>query len=377
MGYMAALASCLLLLLALPPGWISAWTWVSGLRWIYVFAIAYFLANVLMPFAIFSAPALGAMDWPDQRKAHSIPTPRTGGLALFAAAAFAVWRGQFFTHEVNAILAAGAVIFVLGAVEDCKGLSALVRLIGQIAASLIIVANGMVFNFPGNSAAGNFWSGVLTVVWLVGITNAFNFLDGIDGLVGGLGLVCSILFMGVAWNTQQFGLAFMCAALAGSCAAFLQFNWHPARVFLGDSGATLIGFLLASFAVYGGWATDNPMVAFATPLLILGIPVFDMIYITAARIHRGDVRTLKQWIEFVGRDHLHHRLLHLGFPVPKAVAFVLLLNIILGMGAWTMHYTASAVGTLFLLMQSVLLFVLIAALMISGRELKDGGQNIP
>ena len=111
-------------------------------------------------------------------------------------------------------------------------------------------------------------------------------------------------------------------------------------MFLGDSGSTFIGFVLASLAVYGGWATNNPAVAISTPLLILGVPIFDIIYITISRIKNGQVRNLKEWIEYVGKDHFHHRLLHLGLTVPTAAAFIILVNIILGLGAWTMPLRA-------------------------------------
>ncbi|MFH1619279.1 MAG: hypothetical protein ABIG11_05175, partial [bacterium] len=129
------------------------------------------------------------------------------------------------------------------------------------------------------------------------------------------------------------------------------------------------GFMLAGLAVLGGWATDNPAVALSTPLLILGVPVFDIIYITVSRIRRGAVRSLRQWIDYTDRDHFHHRLLHLGMTVPQTVAFVTLVTICLGLGAWTMYYTRSALSTMFLLIQSVLIFAIVTALMLLGRNL--------
>ncbi|MFA5162486.1 MAG: MraY family glycosyltransferase [Elusimicrobiales bacterium] len=357
-----------LLLTTLPPGGISAWTWLTGLRWLYVAGIAFLFAGLLLPAAEWSARRLGAIDMPAPRKIHAAPTPRLGGLAVFAAFMFALWRSQYFTGRGWSIAAAGTLVFLLSAADDARGLSAYARLAGQAAASLIVVCSGMGFNFPGTTPAGRAVSCAFTVVWIIGITNAFNFLDGIDGLASGLGMVCSLFFIIVAWGTNQMELAFMSAALFGACAGFMRVNWHPASMFLGDCGSAFIGFMLACFAVYGGWATDNPLVAFGTPLLILGVPIFDLIYITAARMRRGDVKTVRQWLEFVGRDHFHHRLIHLGMTVPQAASFIIIVNVMLGLGAWTMHYTGTSLGTVLLVAQSALIFGVIAVLMILGRN---------
>jgi UDP-GlcNAc:undecaprenyl-phosphate GlcNAc-1-phosphate transferase len=169
-------------------------------------------------------------------------------------------------------------------------------------------------------------------------------------------------------------LAFMSAALMGACAGFLRSNWHPAKVFLGDAGSTFIGFMLAALAVFGGWAseaTHHPVVTVGTPILILGVPIFDMIYITLARIRRGDVKSIKQWFDYVGRDHFHHRLLYLGLGVKQAVYFICTVSMILGLSAWSIHYTRSRFVTLCLLSQSILIFLIIVFLMLRGRELTE------
>ena len=363
------------LLVIIPPGWISAWTWQSGIRWLYVAMVAFLSVTALMPLVIWAAPALGAMDRPDARKIHQTPIPRLGGLAVFTAMAFAVWRSQMFSKELAIIMMTGSVIFVMGLIDDIRGLSATTRLCGQMLASLIIALGGM--RFATHIPLGQIWSYAVTIIWLVGITNAFNFLDGIDGLAGALGIIGALFFMAIAWDTRQLELAFMSAALLGACAGFLQSNWHPAEVFLGDGGSTFIGFMLAAMAVYGGWATKNPVVAISTPILILGIPIFDMIYITLSRVRRGDVRTLKEWIDYVGQDHLHHRLLHLGLGTQQTVFFICTINTILGLAAWSMHYTKSTLSSVLLVAQSGLIFLVIVFLMLLGRDVKGGASARP
>jgi UDP-GlcNAc:undecaprenyl-phosphate GlcNAc-1-phosphate transferase len=361
-----------LLLVILPPGWISAWSWKAGERWLYVAAVAFFCVGALMPLTLAAADRLGAIDRPDPRKVHSAPTPRLGGLAVFGAVLFTLWRAEVLKTGLLPIVEAGAILFLVEVVDDVRGLPASTRLLGQALASVLVVWPGMQA-ISALNPLGTFWASAATVLWLVGLTNAFNFLDGIDGLAGGLGIVCSLFFLAIAWTTRQMELAFAAAALMGACAGFLRFNWHPARVFLGDSGSTFIGFLLASLAVYGGWATGNLTVAVSTPVLILGIPIFDLIYITLSRIRRGDVRTFRQWLEYAGKDHLHHRLLHLGLRPPQAVFFILTVNLILGLGAIAMHHTSSTLGAWLLLAQSVLIFLVVVFLMLLGRDLKGPG----
>jgi UDP-GlcNAc:undecaprenyl-phosphate GlcNAc-1-phosphate transferase len=196
-------------------------------------------------------------------------------------------------------------------------------------------------------------------------------MDGIDGLASSMGTVCSLLFLGIAWNSNQYEVAFLSAALAGACSGFLTVNWYPARMFLGDGGSTLIGFLLGCLAVYGSWATGNPAVALSTPLLVLGIPIFDLIYTTVSRIKNGQVSTVREWLEYTGKDHFHHRLMNLGLGVRQTVSFILLLNLCLGLGAWTVRHTASTSGTIFLLLQSVMIFSIVVVLMLLGRELTE------
>lgn len=374
-GGFFSLAVLAALLAMLPAGGFSAWTWTEGLRWFYLFLIAMSAVFLLAPASAWLAVRIGAMDVPDARKVHTAPVPRIGGLAVYLAFMLAVLRNQQFSREIWGILLGGTIIFLLGFFDDWKGLSARTRLFWQTAAALVVTFFGLQLSFPLQLPFGLTLSVILSVVWLVGITNAFNFMDGIDGLASVMGAVCALLFLGIGWNSSQYPLSFISAALAGACLGFLRMNWRPARVFLGDSGSTFIGFILGCLALYGSWATDNPAVAFSTPLLVLGIPVFDIIYTTVSRVRNGSVSSVRQWLEYTGKDHFHHRLMKLGLGVEQTVGFIVLLNICLGLGAWTIRHTASTFGTWLLLTQSVLIFLIVIALMLLGRELTTGEKS--
>ncbi|OGS06848.1 MAG: hypothetical protein A2270_11800 [Elusimicrobia bacterium RIFOXYA12_FULL_51_18] len=359
------------LLLLLPAGGFSAWTWVEGLRWLYLFLIAFLACLVLSPVSVWLAWRIGAVDLPAPRKVHFSPIPRIGGLAVYAAFMLTILRNLQFNVEVWGIMLGGSIIFVLGFMDDWKQLSACSRLFWQVIAALTVTLFGLHLTFLLKLPFGYSLTILLSVIWLVGITNAFNFMDGIDGLASSMGAVCALLFLGLGWRSNQYPLSFLSAALAGSCAGFLLINWHPAKAFLGDSGSTFIGFMLGCLALYGSWATNDPAVAISTPLLVLGIPIFDIIYTTVSRIRNGSVANVKEWLDYAGKDHFHHRLMYLGLKVEHTVGFIVLLNVCLGLGAWTMRRTVTSVGTWLLLAQSIIIMVIVVVLMLLGREFTE------
>jgi UDP-GlcNAc:undecaprenyl-phosphate GlcNAc-1-phosphate transferase len=370
-GGILSFAVLALLLALLPTGGFSAWTWTEGLRWAYLFLIAMSAVFLLAPASAWLAVRIGAMDVPDARKVHTSPVPRIGGAAVYLGFLAAVLRNQQFSTGIYGILLGGTMIFVLGFFDDWKGLSARSRLFWQAAAALVVTFFGLRLSLPQWIPFGGLLSTALSVVWLVGIVNAFNFMDGIDGLASTMGAVCALLFLGIGWNSGQYPLAFISAALAGACVGFLRMNWRPAFIFLGDSGSTFIGFILGCLALYGTWATGNPAVSLSTPLLVLGIPIFDIIYTTISRIRNGSVHNVKEWLEYTGKDHFHHRLMKLGMGVQQTVGFIVLLNVCIGLGAWTIRHSVSKFGTVLLLSQSVLIFLVVVALMLLGREISD------
>jgi len=362
------IALAALLALILPPGWLSALAWERNLRWLFVLAVSALLAGLATPLCMALAFRWKILDIPAARKMHSVPIPRLGGLAVFAAAIFSTARNFQFSWELTGLVAGGSLIYVTGLVDDARGLSAKTRLWAQIAASLTLVAFGVRITFLPHMPGEAFLETLITVVWLVGLTNAFNFLDGIDGLASGMGALCALLFLAIAWPSRQSYVSFFTVALAGGCLGFLPYNWHKAKIFLGDAGSTFIGFTLAGLAVMGSWADKNALVALSTPLLILAIPIFDMIYTTVSRVRNDQVHNVKEWLEYVGKDHFHHRLLHLGATEVQTVGFILAVNLCLGLASITIRHAATPFGAGVLLFQSFLIFLMIVFLMLLGRN---------
>ncbi|NLO91274.1 MAG: undecaprenyl/decaprenyl-phosphate alpha-N-acetylglucosaminyl 1-phosphate transferase [Elusimicrobia bacterium] len=360
---------CLCILLPLmPKGGISALSWETGLRWLYLFLIAFFTTVISSPLIIKLAHRYDLLDRPDARKMHKTPIPRIGGAAMFLAVWLVFLRNMVFSTELCGIMAGSSVVFILGMLDNLLGLSSLTRLFWQIAGSLIVVISGVRFDFPMHWPGGFYISAVLSVLWLVGIINAFNFMDGIDGLAAGLGTASSLILMAVGIWTGQRDLVFLAASLSGACLGFLLYNWHPAVMFMGDGGSTWLGFLLGACSLWHGWATNKPLVSFGAPLILLGIPIFDIIYITVSRIRRGVVRSVRQWLDHVDKDHFHHRLLKLGFTIEQAVAFLVLLNICMGINALVLVRVQSNFTAALMVLQSTLLFIIVALVMIRRQD---------
>ena len=151
-------------------------------------------------------------------------------------------------------------------------------------------------------------------------------------------------------------------------------NFKPATIYLGDGGSTFFGFLLASFALYGGWSSKGPVIALGIPVLILGVLIFDMCYITMSRIRNGKVTNIKEWLDYTGKDHFHHRLIQLGFSERQTVLFIYFACIISGLSALTLEHTYNWFYVAVLVLQSVLIFIIISLLMIVGRRLKNQSE---
>ncbi|MEM4368242.1 MAG: MraY family glycosyltransferase, partial [Candidatus Anstonellales archaeon] len=183
------------------------------------------------------------------------------------------------------------------------------------------------------------------------------------------GAFCSFMFLIISLTTNQKFVLYLCAVVFGSCLGFIPYNWHKAKTFLGECGSSVIGFSLAGISVIGWWAEQNPVVSLSVPLMILSVPIYDMIYITISRIKNGSVRSFKEWLEYVGKDHLHHRLLKLGFNVPQAVIFILLLTFTAGFYSLLLKYlNVNNITAIFILFHALLIFVLVSIIMYIGRE---------
>lgn len=319
---------------------VLAATCSPGLAAAAAFVVSAGTALALTPIAIYLSFRLSVLDVPDERKNHAAPMPLLGGPAVLLAFAVGasvglialpgpalspVLRSQFL-----AALGAGALIAAMGVADDKWGLKPEVRLIGQLAAVCLVMKFGVVMTFLPPTPAGQIGEVLLTVVWIVGITNAVNFLDGLDGLASGVSAVAALSFGAIALMTGQAPVALVAFCLAGAALGFARYNFRPASIYLGDAGATFLGFALACLGIIGDWGTPDRAENLFVPIIVLGIPIYDTIYITIYRIRNGLVRSPAEWMAYVGRDHLHHRLQHLGMRTSRICLLICLGAVALG-----------------------------------------------
>jgi UDP-GlcNAc:undecaprenyl-phosphate/decaprenyl-phosphate GlcNAc-1-phosphate transferase len=357
------LVSLLLFLLATPP--VRDWWFRGGSRWFYIFLFSLCLSYLLTPLSQYIARKFGIMDYPDTRKIHSKPTPLLGGIAIYLAFLGAILTNYIFDEKVGAILLGGTLLVVIGVWDDYKGAPAGSKLLLQILATLLLIKSGIVIKFfPTITVLGTIGNIFLTLLWVVGITNAFNFFDGMDGLATGLGAIIATFLGIIAFQTFQPFLGWLSAAIVGGCLGFLPYNFRlrrPASIFLGDTGSVFLGFVLASLAVMGEWADNAPFVSLTNPILIFGVLIFDMIYITVTRISSKRVINFSQWISYVGKDHLHHRLYSVLKDGRSTVIFIFFLSATLGLGALALR-NARIVDALILISQASIILVLVTVL---------------
>jgi UDP-GlcNAc:undecaprenyl-phosphate GlcNAc-1-phosphate transferase len=343
----------------------------AGWRWAHVMLLSFGISFSLNPLFAIIAYKLNMLDKPDQRKVHHEATPLLGGASVFAGFIAALLINGIFSLELRVILIAATILFGVGVLDDYKEIPAGIKLLTQIICAALVIFSGIVLrviptDFGLFAHTGNV---LLTIFWIIGITNAMNFFDGMDGLAGGLGALIAFFLGVVAFQTAQPFVGWIAVAMMGSCIGFLPYNFKVkgnATIFLGDSGSTIIGFILACVAVYGDWAEANPVVALISPLLIFWILIFDMVYITLDRILSGRVLNFRQWIEYVGKDHLHHRLANVLGGKKKSVLFIYLLSLCLGLSAVALR-NARDVDAILLIFQASIMVVLITFLERKGR----------
>jgi UDP-GlcNAc:undecaprenyl-phosphate GlcNAc-1-phosphate transferase len=277
-----------------------------------VFAGALLLAFSATPIARKIAPRLGVMDQPNPRKVHARPMPLLGGAAIVIASivALLLFQDHFEIQQLIGIFFGAALVSLLGIVDDRWGLRPLLKLIGQIFAAVILIASGLqVRSLPFE------WLNILvTLVWIVGITNAFNLLDNMDGLSGGVAAVAAAFFMLMAALSDQSYVGALAAALLGAAIGFLAYNFNPASIFMGDTGSLFLGFMLSAIGIKLRFPANVTFVTWMIPILVLGMPIFDTTLVFISRLRRG-----KNPLTTPGKDHVSHRLVELGFTTREAV----------------------------------------------------------
>jgi len=339
----------------------------SGLRWAYLLLLSFGVGVgfVITPLVYSLASCLGAMEVPSGRKAHDAPTALLGGVALYIAFAVTVLRNFAFTDELKGVALAGTLILAIGVIDDLRELPARWKLLVQLAAVAVLIRFGVVISFLPDTWWGTTGEWILTAIWVPGITNVVNFLDGMDGLAAGSTGINAIFFGLVAWQNGQSDMMFLALPLVGACPSFLVYNFRPGQrawIFLGDAGSTFLGFMVASMGGMGDWASHHT-VGLIVPILILGVPIFDMTFTTIMRVGSGQVRSFRQWIYFTGRDHIHHRLEDLRVGRVGAVLIIYGVTIWLGLSAMALKNT-SGINEVLQVGQSVIVFFLLALFMV-------------
>lgn len=342
----------------------------SGNRWLTVLLAAFTISYLLTPAVRWFSRRTGVFDFPADRKIHARPTPLLGGVSIYAAFFTTVLVIGLASPQMKAVLTAGSLVFFIGILDDVWGVSAGIKFLLQIAIAAIPPLAGVYIDIFPPGTLGNASETVLTIIWIVGITNAFNFMDGMDGLAGGIAAIVCVFFSLIAMRTGQQEFLLVNVALLGGTLGFLPYNFRQlksATVFLGDTGSTFIGFMLAVIAVMGEWADNDPLKALSIPLLILGVLILDMVYTTISRVVCGKVHSFTEWLEFTGKDHLHHRLNRLGLSMKESVIFIYALTAILGVGA--MIIRRSSTTEVFLeLFQAVAVFSIVTIIMLRSRN---------
>jgi len=343
----------------------------DGLEWVYLLLLSFLLSFPINGLLIPWGHRFSLVDFPDHRKKHGVPTPLTGGLGILIAFSFTVLINFHFSLAMKGVLLGGVIIFISGFVDDKVGLSAKLRLFFQLAAALILIFFGVRVTFVPDYLGGFYVESLITLIWILGITNSMNFLDGIDGLAAGVSMLIAGFFAVFAIKTGQTYLAYLCIALAGSCLGFFFYNFRPhqkALTFLGDGGSNFLGFFLASVAIMGDWAPIDKPGDLVVPAIIMGVLIFDMTLTTVLRIRTGTVRSFSEWIHFTGRDHFHHRLTDdLGFTPHGAAILIFLTCLVSGFGALALK-NATGWDSFFILLQSLCFFFLIAFLMLAKKK---------
>jgi UDP-GlcNAc:undecaprenyl-phosphate GlcNAc-1-phosphate transferase len=257
------------------------------------------------------------VDAPSGRKIHAAPVPLLGGAAIYVSFVLVLvfFGDRFYINQVVGIFVGATFMSLMGVVDDRWGLGSYIKLIGQLLAAAILVLSGVQVQLYGG------WLDIaITMIWVVGITNAMNLMDNMDGLSGGVAMIAAVFFTLLAAMSRQYLVGALAAALAGACAGFLIYNWNPAHIFMGDTGSLFLGFLLAAVGIKMRFPSNSVTVTWMIPILILAVPIFDTTLVFVSRLRRG-----KNPLTTPGKDHLSHRLARLMGSRREAVLICYLL----------------------------------------------------
>ncbi len=321
----------------------------------------------------------GAIDVPkDDRRMHDHPIPRMGGLAIFFGFLLAVVLLVPLDTAKRGMLLGAVVIVILGVFDDKYALSARLKFVVQIVAALIAALAGnriTVLSNPNIFSSEQYWelgwlSWPVTIIWIVAVTNAVNLIDGLDGLACGVSTISSASMLVIALLVTETDVAVIMAALAGACIGFLPYNFNPAKIFMGDTGATFLGYIMATMSVQGMFKMYG-IISFVVPFVVLGLPIFDVTFAVFRRLAHGQNPMTPD------RGHIHHRLIDMGFSQKQAVGVLYLVSAILGLSAVVLTATRATRAALVLFAVAVAALAAWQIFLSHERHEKQGEERPP
>ncbi len=351
------------------------------MKTIYIaFLIALAVAYMVTPFVIKLAHRVGAIDVPkDNRRVHKVPIPRLGGMAIFIGFMIAVLATFRLDKRLICVLIGAAIIVIMGYFDDKKPLSAKVKLLGQILAAGIAMYGGIKMNIVTNPISLisdnpayqyirlGIWAYPLTLVWIVGVTNAINLIDGLDGLAAGVSTIAALTLAAVAFFLDQSYIAILAATLAGATIGFLPYNFNPAKIFMGDTGSLFLGYMLSVISVMGVLKSAAAL-SILVPIFAIGLPIFDTFMAIVRRALSG-----KSLME-ADKGHLHHKLLDIGLSQRQAVLTLYSVSAVLGFGAVALVEATTKVA--FVLVLSVFFLASMGVKYLGLADTKTSENNI-
>jgi len=289
-----------------------------------VFAGAMVLAIGATPAARWLAPRVGFIDHPEERRIHKRPVPRMGGAAIYLSVIVAavILGGRYNFDQFSAILIGATGVSFMGLVDDRWGVGPFVKLLGQLAAALLLYASGVTVRTSGIPVLDL----GLMLLWVLYITNAINLLDNMDGLAGGISAIAAAFFALMCAFSGQYLVGALSVAVLGACLGFLFYNLNPASIFMGDSGSLFLGFVLAAIGIKLRFPNNVTFVTWMVPVLVMGLPIFDTALVTVSRLRRG-----LNPLTTPGRDHSSHRLVLSGSTHREAVLTLYVVSFVLGL----------------------------------------------
>ncbi|MBJ6298179.1 glycosyltransferase family 4 protein, partial [Staphylococcus aureus] len=287
-------------------------------------AVTMIVSLTITPIVIAISKRLNLVDKPNFRKVHTKPISVMGGTVILFSFLIGIWIGHPIETEIKPLIIGAIIMYVLGLVDDIYDLKPYIKLAGQIAAALVVAFYGVTIDFislpMGTTIHFGFLSIPITVIWIVAITNAINLIDGLDGLASGVSAIGLITIGFIAILQANIFITMICCVLLGSLIGFLFYNFHPAKIFLGDSGALMIGFIIGFLSLLG--FKNITIIALFFPIVILAVPFIDTLFAMIRRVKKG------QHIMQADKSHLHHKLLALGYTHRQTVLLIYSISIL-------------------------------------------------